>query len=247
MTSAAPIAREVLEFFDACGIMPLEVWGMTEMCGAGTLNTEQEMKMGTVGKPGSGLEMRLAPDGELLARGPIVFSGYFKDDEATREALPEGWLATGDLGSIDAEGFVTITGRKKDIIITSSGKNITPSNIENALKQTRWISEALVYGDNRPYLVALLTLDADEVPKLAEQLGISPNVPAMANDERVRAEIQNAVDAVNGRFAQIEQIKRFAILNREMTQQRGELTPTLKVKRAFVYAQFKGIFDSLYD
>jgi long-chain acyl-CoA synthetase len=247
VTSAAPIAPEVLEFFDACGIVPLEVWGMTEMCGAGTLNTEHEMKMGTVGKPGSGLEMRVAPDGELLARGPIVFGGYFKNEEATRETLPDGWLATGDLGSIDDEGFVTITGRKKDIIITSSGKNITPANIENALKQTRWISEALVYGDNRPYLVGLVTLDAEEAPKLAEQLGLAPDVPAMVKDERVRAEIQKAVDAVNARFARIEQIKRFAILEREMTQQNGELTPTLKVKRAFVYARFKDVFDSLYD
>jgi long-chain acyl-CoA synthetase len=247
VTSAAPIAREVLEFFDACGIVVLEVWGMTEMCGAGTLNTDTKMKMGTVGKPGSALEMQVAPDGELLARGPIVFAGYFKNEEATREALPEGWLATGDLGSIDAEGFVAITGRKKDIIITSSGKNITPANIENALKETRWISEALVYGDNRPYLVALLTLDSDEAPELAEQLGTPPDVRAMATDERVRAEIQKTVDAVNARFARIEQIKRFAILDREMSQQHGELTPTLKVKRAFVYAQFKDLFDSLYD
>ena len=247
VTSAAPIAPEVLEFFDACGIVLLEVWGMTEMCGAGTLNTEQEMKMGTVGKPGSALEMRVGPDGELLARGPIVFAGYFKNEEATRAALPEGWLATGDLGAIDADGFVTITGRKKDLIITSSGKNITPSNIENALKQTRWISEAVVYGDNRPYLVALLTLDAEEAPKLAEQLGIHADIPAMANDERVRAEIQKDVDAANARFARIEQIKRFTILDREMTQQDGELTPTLKVKRAFVYREFQDVFDSLYD
>jgi long-chain acyl-CoA synthetase len=247
VTSAAPIAREVLEFFDACGIVLLEVWGMTEMCGAGTLNTEHAMKMGTVGRPGSALEMRVGPDGELLARGPIVFAGYFKNEEATREALPEGWLATGDLGSIDADGFVTITGRKKDLIITSSGKNITPTNIENELKQTRWISEAIVYGDNRPYLVALLTLDGDELPKLAEQLGVPPGVGAMAGNPRVREEIQKVVDAVNARFARIEQIKRFAILDREMTQQHGELTPTLKVKRAFVYAQLKDLFDSLYD
>jgi long-chain acyl-CoA synthetase len=247
VTSAAPIAREVLEFFDACGMVVLEVWGMTEMCGAGTLNTEGEMKLGTVGKPGFGLEMRVGPDGELLARGPIVFAGYFKNEEATRETLPEGWLATGDLGSIDAEGFVTITGRKKDIIITSSGKNITPANIENALKQTRWISEAVVYGDNRPYLVALLTIDAEEAPKLAGQLGIPPDVPAMANDDRVRREVQSAVDAVNAKFARIEQIKRFAILGREMTQQHGELTPTLKVKRAVVYDQYREVFDSLYE
>jgi long-chain acyl-CoA synthetase len=247
VSSAAPIAPEVLEFFDACGIMLLEVWGMTEMCGAGTLNTDIEMKIGTVGKPMPGLEMRVAPDGELLARGPIVFGGYFKDEQATRDTLPEGWLATGDLGAIDADGFVTITGRKKDLIITSSGKNITAANIENALKQTRWISEAVAYGDNRPYLVALVTLDPEEAPKLADQLGISADLPAMAHDERVLAELQRSVDSVNQRFARIEQIKRFAILERDLTQEQGELTPTLKVKRNVIYKQYADVFEQLYE
>jgi long-chain acyl-CoA synthetase len=246
VSSAAPIPREVLELFDACGILLLEMWGMTEMCGAATLNTDVEMKLGTVGKPMPGLEMRVADDGELLARGPIVFAGYFKNDEATRETLPDGWLATGDLGAIDPDGFVTITGRKKDLIITSSGKNITPANIENALKETRWISEAVVYGDNRPYLVALLTLDAEEAPKLAEQLRIPPDLPSMASSGRVRAELQATVDAVNQRFARIEQIKRFAILDRELSQPDGELTPTLKVKRNVIYRKFADMFDGLY-
>ncbi len=247
VTAAAPIGSEVLEFFDACGILLLEAWGMTETCAAGTLNTDLEMKMGTIGKPVPTLEMRVAPDGELLARGSNIFSGYFKDEEATRETLADGWLATGDLGTIDAEGFVSITGRKKDLIITSSGKNITAANIENALKGTRWISEAVVYGDRRPYLVALLTLDGDEAPKLAERLGISADVSEMATDERVRAEIQKDVDAVNQRFARIEQIKRFAILDRELTQEDGELTPTLKVKRAVVYSKFSDTFNGLYQ
>jgi long-chain acyl-CoA synthetase len=247
VTAAAPIAREVLEFFDACGILLVEAWGMTETCAAGTINTDLEMKMGTVGRPVPGLEMRVGPDGELLARGPNIFAGYFKDEEATRESLPEGWLATGDLGSIDAEGFVTITGRKKDIIITSSGKNITAANLENALKQSRWISEAVAYGDNRPYLVALLTLDPEEVPKLAGQLGITGDPSTMARDQRVRAELQKVVDDVNQRFARIEQIKRFAILDRELTQQDGELTPTLKVKRSVVYDKFADLFSGLYE
>ncbi len=246
VSAAAPIAHEVLDFFDACGIVLLEVWGMTELCGAGTVNTETAVKLGTVGRPMSDVEMRVAPDGELLARGPIVFAGYFKDEEATRETLPDGWLATGDLGSIDADGFVTITGRKKDIVITSSGKNITAPNIENALKQVRWISEAIVYGDNRPYLVAMLTLDADEAPKLAEKLGVPADIPTMAQDERVRAEIESAVVEVNQRFARIEQVKRFTILDRELTQQDGELTPTLKVKRNVVYTKFADTFDRLY-
>ena len=142
---------------------------------------------------------------------------------------------------------MSITGRKKDLIITSSGKNITPSNLENALKQSRWISEAIVYGDRRPYLVALLTLDPDEAPKLAEQLNISLDISAMATDERVRAEIANVVEAVNERFARIEQVKRFAILDRELSQQDGELTPTLKVKRAVVYRKFADVFNGLYQ
>ncbi|MHB1837248.1 MAG: AMP-dependent synthetase/ligase, partial [Solirubrobacteraceae bacterium] len=246
VSSAAPIAREVLDFFDACGIVLLEVWGMTEVCGAGAGNTENAMKLGTVGRPIPGVEMRVAPDGELLARGPIVFGGYFKNEKASRETLRDGWLATGDLGSIDADGFVTITGRKKDIIITSSGKNITAANIENALKQVRWISEAVVYGDNRPYLVSLLTLDPEEAPVLAKKLGVPADIGAMAGDDRVRTEIQTALDAVNQRFSRVEQIKHFAILERELSQQDEELTPTLKLKRNVVYEKFADIFDHLY-
>jgi long-chain acyl-CoA synthetase len=247
VTAAAPIGREVLEFFDACGIVLLEAWGMTETCAAGTINTDVEMKMGTIGRPVPTLEMRVADDGELLARGANIFGGYFKNEKATSETLTDGWLATGDLGSIDAEGYVTITGRKKDLIITSSGKNITAANIENALKQSRWISEAVVYGDNRPYLVALLTLDPDEAPKLAQQVGAPPDVRLMATDERVRREIGRSVDAANQRFARIEQIKRFAILDRQLTQEDGELTPTLKVKRGKVYEKFADVFNGLYE
>ena len=149
--------------------------------------------------------------------GPSVFRGYFKNEEATREALDAGWLSTGDLAAIDEDGFVSITGRKKELIITSSGKNISPANIENALKGSTWISEAVVFGDRRPYLVALLALDADEAPKLAEQLGIAPDLATMAGDERVRAELQAEVDEVNTHLARIEQIKRFAILDRDLS------------------------------
>jgi long-chain acyl-CoA synthetase len=247
VTAAAPIGRDVVEFFDACGILLLEAWGMTETCAAGTINTDREMKIGTIGKPVPTLQMRVAEDGELLARGPNIFGGYFKNEEATRETLVDGWLATGDLGSIDADGFVTITGRKKDLIITSSGKNITAANIENSLKQTRWISEAVVFGDNRPYLVAMLTLDPDEAPKLAAQVGAPADLRVMATDARVRAEIQRTVDEVNRHFARIEQIKRFAILDRQLTQEAGELTPTLKVKRARVYDEFADVFSELYE
>lgn len=246
-SGAAPIAKEVLEFFDACGVLVLEAWGMTETAAAGAINTIDELRFGSVGRPLPGVEMRIAADSELLMRGPSVFRGYFKNDEATRETLDDGWLATGDLAAIDEDGFVSIIGRKKELIITSSGKNISPANIENALKRSRWVSEAAVYGDNRPYLVALLALDPDEAPKLAEQLGVEPDLAAMAHDERVRTELQAAVDEVNAQFARIEQIKRFAILDHDLTQATGELTPTLKLKRSVVYRKYADIFAGLYE
>lgn len=245
-SGAAPIAKEVLEFFDACGVLIVEGWGMSETAAAGAINTVEELRFGTVGKPLPGTELRVAEDGELLMRGPLVFRGYFKDEEATRKTLVDGWLATGDLATIDDDGFVSIVGRKKDLIITSSGKNISPSNIENLLKQSRWISHALVVGDNRPYLVALLTLDPDEVPKLAAKLGVDPDPSSMANDPRVRATLQDVVDEVNSHLARIEQIKRFAILDHDLTQAAKELTPTLKVRRNILEREYADVIDALY-
>jgi len=247
MTGAAPIARDVLEFFDSCGIPVLEGYGLTESCAASTLNTEGEQRLGTVGKPLPGTEVRIADDGEILMHGPNVFVGYFKDPEATAATLADdGWLRTGDLGALDDGGYVSITGRKKDLIITSSGKNVTPSNIENRLKESRWISEAVVVGDGRPYLAALIALDPDEAPALAARLGVDADPAAMAHDERVRAELQQVVDEVNTHFARIEQVKRFALLEDELTQAHGELTPTLKVKRSVVYGRYENVIDALY-
>jgi long-chain acyl-CoA synthetase len=180
-------------------------------------------------------------------RGPHVFKGYFKDPAATEVALtPEGWLCTGDLGQVSDDGFLSITGRKKDLIITSSGKNITPVNIESGLKESRYITEAVVFGDKQPYLVAMLTLDRDESLKLARRLGIATDPVTIAGDPRVHAEVEKEVERVNRRFARIEQVKRFAILGHELTQADGELTPTLKVKRAIVYDKYRDIFDGLY-
>ncbi len=247
IVGAAPISADLLEFFDACGVMVLEGWGMTETCSVGMLNPPEEPHFGTIGHAMPGAEVRIADDGEILARGPHIFQGYFRNQEATDEAMEGGWLHTGDLGSISSDGYVTITGRKKDLIVTSSGKNITPVNIENALRETRWISEAVVYGDRHSYLVAMITLDRDEAPKLAEQVGIPHDRAAMAADERVRAVIQQEVDRVNERFARIEQIKRFGILDHDLTQPDGELTPTLKVKRGFVYKKYADFFERLYD
>ena len=246
-TGAAPIAKEVLEFFDACGVLVLEGWGMTETAAAGAINTVEELRFGTVGRPLPSAELRVAEDGELLMRGPMVFRGYFRDDEATQETLADGWLATGDIAEIDDEGFVSITGRKKELIITSSGKNISPANIENLLKEHRWISQALVFGDNRPYLVALLTLDAEEAPKLAARLGIDADVATMARDPRVRAVLGEVVDEVNTHLARIEQIKRFEVLEQDLSQAAGELTPTLKIKRAVVHREFADDLSALYE
>jgi long-chain acyl-CoA synthetase len=247
LTGAAPVAREVLEFFDACGVPVLEGYGLTETCAAATLNTPSATRLGTVGRALAGEELRIAEDGEILIRGPNVFTGYHRNEEATREALDDGWLRSGDLGSLDADGYLTITGRKKDLIITSSGKNITPTNIENALRERPWISQAVVYGDNRPYLVALLTLDPEEAPALAQRLGVAADGPAMAADGRVREVLQAEVDEVNSRFARIEQVKRFDVLERDLTQAGGELTPTMKVKRPVVYDRYREHFDRLYE
>ena len=237
ITGAAPISTEVIEFFYACGVPVLEGYGMTETCAAATLNTLKEVRVGSVGRPLPGTEVSIAADGEVLMRGPHVFKGYHRNEQATAEILQDGWLHSGDLGKI-VDGYLHITGRKKDLIITSSGKNVSPELLESALRETPWISQAIVAGDRRSYLVALVTLDPDEAPKLAAELGVAPDIAAMASDENVRAAIWKDIEAVNQRFARIEQIKRFAILPRELSQDEGELTPTLKVKRAVVYDKY---------
>ena len=247
LTGAAPIGAAVPEFFDACGLPVLEGYGMTETCAAATLNTPEEFRPGTVGRPLPGMEIAVAGDGEVLMRGPCVFRGYYRDEAATAAALNEDWLRSGDLGAIDEDGYLRITGRKKELIITSSGKNVAPSVLETALRESRWISEAVVYGDRRPYLVALLVLDPDELPALAELAGVEPDQRSMAVDERVRREVGAVVEEVNRRFARIEQVKRFAILDHDLTQDAGELTPTMKVKRAVVYGRYRQLFDALYE
>jgi len=248
LVGAAPIAPDLLEFFDACGVLVLEGYGLTESCAATTLNTIDALRFGTVGKPLPGAQVAIADDGEILIRGPHVFKGYYRDPAATEQVLAaDGWLRSGDLGALSDDGFLTITGRKKDLIITSSGKNITPVNIESELRESRYITEAVVFGDKRPYLVAMLTLDRDESVRLAERLRIATDPVTIAADPRVHAELQNEVDRVNRKFARIEQIKRFAILGHDLTQADGELTPTLKVKRAIVYDKYSDVFTGLYE
>ena len=246
LVGAAPIDHELLEFFDACGVLVLEGYGMTESCATATLNPPNAPRFGTVGRALPGSEVMVTEDGEVLLRGPHVFAGYHGDPEATAATFADGWLRTGDTGSLTAHGYLKLTGRKKDLIITSSGKNITPVNIESALRETRWISEAVVYGDRRSYLVCVLTLDPEEAPKLAKQLRIPADPESMARDPGVHEVIQADVDTANARFARIEQVKRFGVLDHQLTQSAGELTPTLKIKRGIVYERYADVFDALY-
>ena len=250
VTGAAPIAGEILEFFYASGVPVMEGYGMTETSTSATVNRPEgnNFRFGSVGKAQKDVELKIGDDGEVLIKGPNIFQGYYKNENATKETLENGWLHTGDLGRLDEDGFLYITGRKKDIIITAGGKNITPANLENGLKQNRWISQAVVIGDRRPYLVALVTLDPEEAPALAEQLGIEDADPAaLSQNEKVRGEIQKAVDEVNSHVGPVEQIKRFEILDHDLSQETGELTPTLKVKRNVVHEKFADVVDRIYD
>ncbi|MEU3643508.1 AMP-dependent synthetase/ligase [Lentzea sp. NPDC034063] len=248
LSGAAPISREVLQFFHAAGVPVLEGYGMTESTAVGTINTLGRFKLGSVGASGvAGLEMTVGEDGELLMRGPHVFAGYWRNDEATAETLRDGWLHTGDLGEIDADGFVTITGRKKDIIITAGGKNIAPANVENVLRQSRWISHAVLFGDRKPYCVALITLDADEIVPWATARGLPSDVESLVGHPDVRTLVQEVVDEANSHFASVSQVKKFVLLTRDLSQEEGELTPTLKVKRNVVHRLHSGLYEGLYE
>ena len=233
VSGGAPLAKEIGEFFHALDILIIEGWGLTECTTAASVNRPDRFRFGTVGPALPGFEVRADEDGELLIRSETVFAGYYKDEEATREVLgSDGWLRSGDVGSIDEDGFITITDRKKDILVTAGGKNVAPQNLENALKTAPLISQALVLGDCRPYVAALITLD----PAAAE------GVPAAELEERV----QEVVDGVNTGLSRFEQIKRFRILSRDFSAEEGEVTPTLKLKRRVCAEHFAAEIEELY-
>jgi long-chain acyl-CoA synthetase len=246
VTGAAPINPEILRFFDAAGVLILEGWGMTETSTAATVARPDAFKFGKVGKAFKGCEIRIADDGEILVRGPNIFQGYYKNDEATRETLEDGWLHTGDIGEIDADGYLSITGRKKDIIITAGGKNITPANLEAEIKQSPYVSQCVVIGDRRPYLVALVTLDMEECAKLCEEKGWPADPAELRENAEMKAIIQQHLDQVNEKFARVEQVKKFEILPHDLSQETGELTPTLKVKRNVVTEKYEKDVEALY-
>ena len=246
-SGAAPIAKEILEFFYACGIPVFEGYGMTETATAATISTLENHRFGTVGRALPGVHVKIADDGEILVKGPNIFQGYHKRAEESFGAIEDGWLHTGDLGSIDEDGYLSITGRKKDIIITAGGKNLTPANIENELKQARWISQAVMHGDKRPYPVILITLDEEEIPAYAREHNLPEDIRSLARDPEIQALIQKEIDRVNAKYAQVEQVKRFTILDHDLSQATGELTPTLKVKRNVINQKYADIFDALYS
>jgi long-chain acyl-CoA synthetase len=233
VSGAAPLSTDVMEFFHALGVPVVEGYGLTETASSATVNEPGNFRIGTVGRPVENAEIRLAEDGEILIHSDSVFAGYYKDPEATAAALTDdGWLRTGDVGELDDEGFLRITDRKKDLIITAGGKNISPQNLENALKASRFVSQALVVGDRRPYVTALVTLDEAELA---------------SSGEDPQKLVQALIDDVNRDRTRVEQIKRFVILPRDFSQEEGEVTPTLKLRRRVIHEHFADEIEKLYS
>jgi long-chain acyl-CoA synthetase len=247
-SAAAPLPPDVGAFFAGLGLAILDVYGMTETTGAFTANTPAEFRLGTVGRPYAGMEVAIAADGEILARGPLTTPGYLNRPDLTEALLdPDGWLHTGDIGAIDADGFISVTDRKKELIITAGGENIAPAAVENALLAHPLIGQALAYGDGRPYVVALLTLDGEAAPAWAQARGITAgSLAELACDPQVLADVAAGVAAANQRLARVQQVKRWHLLPVEWTAETEELTPTLKLKRRVVHAKYADIIDSLY-
>ncbi len=247
ISGGAPLSAEIAEFFHAIDILLVEGYGLTECTTAASTNTHEAYRFGTVGRALPGTEVKLAEDGELLIRSETVFQGYFKEPEATAEVLgPDGWLRSGDIAEIDADGFIKITDRKKDIIVTAGGKNVAPQNLENDLKTSKYISQAMVVGDRQPYIAALVTLDPEALPAWAAERGLPVEMERLVEEEQVRELIQGVVDAVNADRSRYEQIRRFTILPRDFTMDDDELTPTLKLKRRVVTKHFGGELEELY-
>jgi len=247
-SAAAPLPPDVAAFFAGLGMTILDVYGMTETTGAFTANAPAGFKLGTVGRPAAGMEVRIAGDGEILVRGPLTTPGYHGRPDLTGALIDaDGWLRTGDIGTIDADGFVSVMDRKKELIITAGGENIAPAAVENVLVAHPLIGQALAYGDRRPYVIALLTLDGEAAPAWARARGITAgSLAALASDPQVLAEVAAGVAAANEQLARVQQVKRWRLLPVEWTAETEELTPTLKLKRRVVHAKYADVIDSLY-
>jgi long-chain acyl-CoA synthetase len=245
VSGGAPLSPKIAHFFDVLGFTILEGYGLTESSAGTFVNRPGKNRIGTVGPPVPGTEVRIADDGEILIKGGGVMQGYYNAPAASAEVLKDGWLYTGDIGYLDEAGHLKITDRKKDIIVTAGGKNVAPQNLENDLKTEPLISQVMVHGDRRKFLSALVTLNEENARKWASDHGV-PAGAALHEDPRVRAQIQKAIDALNARQSSYSTIKRFAIVPRDFTQDSGELTPTLKVKRKVVTQNYKDLLDSFY-
>ncbi len=247
VSGAAPLNKTIAEFFHACGILILEGLGMTENTSFTNVNRYDNNKFGTVGPVGPGIEMKLADDGEILFRGPNVMKGYFKNPEATAETIdPDGWLYTGDIGEIDADGFLKITDRKKDLIITAGGKNVAPQRIEQFLKMSRYVSAAMAYGDRRKFITALVTLDPEQAPAWAKAHGLDPDPAHLHERPEIVGLIESEIAAANQKLASYESVKKFRIVPGDFTVESGDLTPTLKLKRKVVTAKYQDLIDRMY-
>ncbi len=247
LSGGAPMNVEVLRFFELAGVEVLEGYGLSETVGAGTINPPGAARFGTVGRPLPGVRVRIAADGEILIHGAPVFSGYHQQPDETELALDDGWLHTGDLGRFDEAGYLMITDRKKDLLITSGAKNVPPQRVEGALRLSAYISEAMVFGDRRPYLVSLLALDEPEVRRFASRLGIEEQEwSALVREPRILRLIEEEVERCNTRLARYEQVRRFRILTRSLSIEGGELTPTLKVRRQAVQERNLPLIEAMY-
>lgn len=248
-SAAAPLPKEVARFFAGLGMKILDVYGMTETTGAFTANSDAEFKLGKVGRAMAGVEVAIAPDGEILTRSPLNTPGYLNLPEATAHLIDaDGWLHTGDIGSLDEDGFLSVLDRKKELIITSGGENVSPAAIENLLSEHPLIGQAAAYGDRRPYVVALLTLDADAAAGWARAHGLEGSSAAdLAAHPDVVAAVTAAVDAANARLARVQQVKRWRLLPQEWTPEGGEITPTMKLKRRVIYTRYADVISGLYE
>jgi long-chain acyl-CoA synthetase len=248
VSGGAPLGARLAHFFRGIGVPVFEGYGLTETSAAANVNTERAFRVGTVGKPLAGTSVRIADDGEILLKGDVVFGAYFNNEQATRESLTDGWFHTGDIGQLDDEGFLKITGRKKEIIVTAGGKNVAPSGLEDTLKANAVISQAMVVGDQRPFIGALVTIDEEFFPTWKSQHGkpSGASVADLANDQDLRAEVQVAVDQANKAVSHAEAIKKFTILGNDFTEAGGEITPSLKLKRNVVSKNYAVDIEALY-
>jgi len=246
VSGGAPLGARLGHFYRGIGVTILEGWGLTETTAAGSVNTPANIKIGSVGKPSPGVTIRIAADGEILMRGDNVYGGYWHNAKATSETVIDGWFHTGDIGEIDDEGFVKITGRKKELIVTAGGKNVAPAVLEDRLRAHPLVSQCMVVGDQKPYIACLVTIDPDAIGPWAASKDKSSDVSTLVDDPDLVAEIQSAVDEANKAVSKAEAIRKFAILPKDWTEEGGQMTPSLKLKRSVVMSQFDNAVEALY-